>query len=170
MPTQNTFQEWLGIQDINNELITLVSGRKVHILKVIPINFKLKSQLEQKAILNQYRLFLKSLNSNIQIIISSKKTDISYHIDEILKSTNENSKIKEMKEDYILLLKQMVAEKGSITKEFFIVLNDEPNIENEVLKIKETLQGCGNLVDKCSAEEAKMLIKNFVNKRLCILV
>ena len=147
----------------------LNNGKNIILLKVTPINFKLKSKLEQNAILNQYQMFLKNLNSKIQIIISSKKTDISYHIDEILKSTNENSQIKEMSEDYILFLKQILSEKGSISKEFFIAIEEEPNVENEILKIKEYLQNCGNEVEKCDEKQASMLIKNFINKRLASL-
>lgn len=165
-----SFQDWLSILKIKDNKIFLTSGKVVQVLKVTPINFKLKSQLEQKAILNQYKLFLKNLNSNVQIIISSKRTDISYHIDEILKSTNENPKIKEICEDYLLFLKQMISEKGSITKEFFLVLDDEPNVENEIIKIKEILQGCGNEVDKCCEKDLDMLIKNSINNRLYNLV
>ncbi len=154
-----------GIKDIKDSKIIFNDNNKVVILKVLPINFKLKSKLEQKAILNEFQMFLKNLNSKIQIIISSKKTDISYHIDEILKSTNENLPIKEISEDYILFLKQMINERGSITKEFYIALNDEPNIENGILKIKEYLANCGNEVEKCTDEEINLLIKNYINKR-----
>ena len=157
-----------GIKEIKDSKIVFNDNRKVVILKVQPINFKLKSKLEQKAILNEFQMFLKNLNSKIQIIISSKKTDISYHIDEILKSTNEKLQIKEVSEDYIKFLHELVRERGSITKEFYIVMDEEPNIENEVLKIKEYLANCGNEVEKCTDDEINLLIKNYINKRqLC---
>ena len=87
----NTFQKWLKIKEIKNNSIYMKNGNIIRILKVLPINFNLKSQLEQKAILNSYKLFLKNLNSKIQIIISNRKTDVSGHFDEIIKNTNENS-------------------------------------------------------------------------------
>ena len=43
------------------------------ILKIKPINYNLKSNLEKESILNSYKLFLKSFNFNIQIIIKSQK-------------------------------------------------------------------------------------------------
>ena len=154
-----------GIKQIKDSKIIFNDNRKVLILKVQPINFKLKSKLEQKSILSEFKMFLKNLNSKIQIIISSKKTDISYHIDEVLKSTNENPKIKEMNEDYIIFLKSLVQERGSITKDFYIAIDDEPNIENEILKIQEYLTNCGNDVEKCPDVEINLLIKNYINKR-----
>ncbi len=165
-----TFQEWTTINRVDECTITLNNNKRLIILRVFPINFKLKSSLEQKAILMQYQMFLKNLNSQIQIVVSSKKTDISNHIDEVFKSTNENSKIHEMSEDYILFLKQVVAEKGTITKEFYIVIEDGPNSANEVLKIKEYLQNCGNVVEDCSKEEVLDLIKCYVNKRVINLI
>lgn len=162
----NTFQKWLKINEIKDGNIYMKNGNTLRILKVLPINFNLKSQLEQKAILNSYKLFLKNLNSKIQIIISNKKTDVSRHLDEILKNTNENSPIYEMSNDYINLINQIISEKGTITREFYIVIQVTDNIENEVLKIKEYLLNCGNSVSECSKNQILDLLQNFLNKRL----
>lgn len=162
----DSFQDWLRIKNIKNGSIYLQNEQNVRILKVSPINFNLKSQLEQKAILNSYRLFLKSLNSEIQIIISNKKTDVSRHLDEVLKNTKENPILYEMSRDYIDLVNQIIEEKGTITKEFYIVLKENSNIENEILKIKEYLSVCGNEVDECNKNEIIALLQNFLNKRL----
>ena len=166
----NSFQEWLLIDDIHSDTLFLKDKRKIAILKVQPINFKLKSKLEQTAILNQYKMFLKNLNSNIQIIVSSKKTDISYHLDEIKKNSSENSQTKEMSEDYIFLLKQIMQEKGAITKDFYIVLEEKDDSLNSINTIKEYLQNCGNEVERCSDDEIKEIFKNVVNKRLQSIV
>jgi len=162
----NTFQKWLKINEIKDGNIYLKNGNVLRILKVSPINFNLKSQLEQKAILNSYKLFLKNLNSKIQIIISNKKTDVSRHLDEILKYTNENSQVSEMRKDYITLVNQIISEKGTITREFYIVIKVTENIENDVLKIKEYLMSCGNVVSECSKSQITKLLQNFLNKRL----
>ena len=132
----------------------------------MPINFRLKSQMEQRAILYQYKNFLKNLNSRIQIIISSKKADISSHIEDVIRFTNENPQIKEMRDDYIQLIREKKHEKGSITKDFYIALNDEKNIDNNIIKIKEYLSNCGNEVFTCTKEEILDLIKNYTNKRV----
>lgn len=161
----NTFQNWLKIKEIKNTFIKLNTGQDVAILKVSPINFNLKSQLEQKAILNSYKIFLKNLNSEIQIIVSSKKTDVSKHLDEILKNTKENPLIYEMSRDYIELINNIIEQKGTITKEFYIVIRSSNNIQNDILKITEYLSVCGNFIEECSKIEIINLLKNFLNKR-----
>ena len=164
-----SFQQWLGLQDIQDGKIKL-DNKELAVLKVSPTNFKLKSQLEQKAILSQYKLFLKNISSKIQIVVSSKKTDVSSHISEIQRFAKDNPQLYEMSQDYINLIYQIVSEKGATTKDFYIIIENDNNAENEIMKAKEYLSGCGNEVDKCTKEEIFYLIKNYTNKRLENLV
>ena len=62
---EESFQKWLNIKEITKNKIKLNNNQEIVILKVLPINFNLKSKLEQNAILNSYKLFLKNLNSEI---------------------------------------------------------------------------------------------------------
>ena len=163
---EESFQEWLNIKAINENKIILNSGETITVLKVLPINLKLKSQLEQNAILNSYKLFLKNLNSEIQILVSSKKTDVSNHLDKILKNTKENSPIYEMSKDYIDLINNIIEQKGTISKEFYIIMRCSENTQNDILKITEHLITCGNDVQECSNEQIIALLSNFLNKRL----
>lgn len=59
--------------------IIKTEDKYIKIIKVIPINFNLKSELEKEAILNSYKLFLKTFNFNLQILIQSKKEYIFPH-------------------------------------------------------------------------------------------
>lgn len=163
---EESFQEWLNIKAIDENKIILNSGETITVLKVLPINLKLKSQLEQNAILNSYKLFLKNLNSEIQILVSSKKTDVSNHLDKILKNTKENSPIYEMSKDYIDLINNIIEQKGTISKEFYIIMRCSENTQNDILKITEHLTTCGNDVQECSNEQIIALLSNFLNKRL----
>lgn len=65
----------------------------VKIAKIKPINFSLKSELEKEAILNSYKLFLKTCNFNMQILIQSNKEDLSEHFEEIKNNLSQEEKI-----------------------------------------------------------------------------
>ena len=60
-----TLQEWIPIKEISEEgVVKLKNEKLIKIIKVNPINYNLKSNLEKEAILNSYKLFLKSFNFN----------------------------------------------------------------------------------------------------------
>lgn len=74
-------QDWLIIQDVDkNGIIKLKNTNTfVKILKVQPINFNLKTPLEKDAILNSYKIFLKTCNFNLQILIHTNKDYILFN-------------------------------------------------------------------------------------------
>lgn len=76
----NSVQNWLPLEDILEDgIIKLKNKTYVKIIEIIPINYNLKSNLEKEAILNSYKLFLKSCNFNIQILIQSRKDYILFN-------------------------------------------------------------------------------------------
>lgn len=143
----------------------------------MPINFNLKSELEKEAILNSYKIFLKTCNFNLQILIQSKKEDLSKHISSVKNSTNNDKKtIKEISNEYINYLYQLNNNKKSAVKNFYILIkktqkniekNNLNNLENiifdelndEFFKIKESLSRCGNLVTEINS---KNMCKNIL--------
>ena len=99
-----TAQQWIPIESFDKEgYIKLKNGKIIKIIKVEPINYNLKSELEKKSILNSYKIFLKTCNFNIQILIQSNKQDLSSHIKQIEKNIHkkENEKIKDLGKNYI---------------------------------------------------------------------
>ena len=102
-------QEWLPINYIySNGIIKINKNKYIKILKIIPINYNLKSDLEKKTILNSYKIFLKTCNFNIQILIQSNKVDLTQNILNIQKNIQEkeNSNLEDLSKDYIQFIKK----------------------------------------------------------------
>lgn len=114
------------------------------LLKVYPINYNLKSSLEKEAILNSYRLFLKTCNFDIQILIQSKKEDLTYHLKKISNLIIENERMNMYKKSYIEYLRKVSLENKSSNKEFYIVLKQD--IEGEDISFKNSLQIAENKI------------------------
>ena len=162
-----TTQDWILIDKIfDNGIVKLKNSKFVKIMKVSPINFSLKSNLEKDAILNSYKIFLKTCNFNIQILIQSSKVDLSDHIKNIRKNVTKKSEQKnnqqlgKIAENYIDYIQKLNLNRRSSSKNFYIILkyvsNNEKdtNIENyaieelneQYFKIKDCLSRCGNVV------------------------
>lgn len=154
-----TVQQWLPIEEIyENGIIKINKNKYIKILKIIPINYNLKSDLEKKTILNSYKILLITCNFDIQILIQSNKEDLSQHILNIQKNIQkeENKYLKELSENYIKFIQKLNYSKNSATKDFYIIItndkieniNSTEIIENDLrekyFKIKECLSRCGN--------------------------
>ena len=139
------------------------------LLKVYPINYNLKSSLEKEAILNSYRLFLKTCNFDIQILVQSKKEDLSYHLKKISDLKINNEKMNMYRNSYIEYLRKVSLENKSSNKEFYIVLKqpiegDNISFENSLqiaenkifenfMKVKDTISRTGVIVKQIDSEQ-----------------
>ena len=146
----NSVQEWLPVDEIlENGIIKVKNKNYIKILKIIPINFELKSNLEKEAILNSYKIFLKTCNFDIQILIQSNKEDLSNHILKIQKNNlNKNEKIKNISNNYINYIQEINKKRKSSSKNFYILIRENP--ENKKQKINENLEKkyCDKLNEK----------------------
>ena len=181
----NSVQEWLPYVDIyDNGIIKLKNNSFVKIIKVSPINFNLKSNLEKESIFNSYKIFLKTCKFDIQILIQSNKEDLTSHISNIENiNKSEKEKLKTIKNNYINYIQEINKKRKSSSKNFFIILKEihenkkeKLNIENEkyiidklnenYFKIKECLARCGNSVtDISTKKETEKILYSFLNSR-----
>ena len=178
---EQNVKEWLPLEKIYEDgIIKLKNNNYIKIIKIMPINYNLKSELEKKSIINSYKIFLKTCNFPIQILIQSKKENLDDHILKIQKNIKKNKKIKNIAEEYIKNIKSINLSKKSSTKEFYIIINNEKNnqknnIEEEIIKnelnekyfkIKECLSRCGNSVQEVSEKvETIKILFSFLNTR-----
>ena len=165
-----TLQEWLPIKEIDKKgVVKLKNNNLIKIIKVNPINYNLKSDLEKESILNSYKIFLKTCNFDIQILIQSNKEDLSHHINNIQNniSKKENKYLEKISKNYIQYINKINSERKSSSKDFYIIISNENkknnNIQTEELlkndlkekyfKIRECLSRTGNSVQEISNRE-----------------
>lgn len=166
----DSIQEWLPIRKfLEKGIIQLKDNLYIKIIKIIPINYNLKSELEKEAILNSYKIFLKTCNFDIQILIQSNKEDLSKHISNINKQIKKekNENIINLSKNYIEFIQRVNREKKSSSKNFYIVIknsnkNKKENIDEEIIiqdlnekyfKIKECLSRCGNITQEYDSKK-----------------
>lgn len=185
---KKTTQDWISIKNISSEgIIKKDNGENIKILKIIPINYNLKSDLEKKSILSSYKIFLKTCNFNIQILIQSNREDLSQHIFNIENNIKKekNNYLKSLSQNYIDYIRNFNLKKKSSTKNYYIIISNDKSKEIESLsskeiieselkekyfKIKECLSRCGNLVIEVSEKkEILKILNSFFNTRKNII-
>lgn len=174
-----TFQKWLPFEKIlNNGLIKLKDNTYIKIIKIFPINYNLKSELEKKVILNSFKVFFKTCNFDMQVLVQSTKEDLSMHILSVEKEQEkkENKEIQKIYKEYINFIKDKSSKSDFSNKNFIIVIKETSkdaeidlenikinNLNDKYYKIRECLSKCGNLVTEISKEETIELLYNSFN-------
>ncbi|MFA6918642.1 MAG: hypothetical protein WC244_00815 [Patescibacteria group bacterium] len=122
-------QSRMHIAEIRDDCVVLKDGTLRAVLLVSSINFALKSEDEQSAIISGYISFLNLLDSPLQILVQSRKLDL----DEYLVSIKEAEKIQTNEllklqiSEYYQYISQLVELGDIMTKRFYVVVPYDPS-------------------------------------------
>lgn len=123
MPEAST-QDFLEIQDIKEGVLVLKNQGLRGVLMVSSLNFALKSEEEQTAIIYAFQSFLNTLDFSCQIVIQSRNINISPYLDELkdLEEKQTNELLREQTASYREFIKQLVQGETIMTKNFYTVV------------------------------------------------
>lgn len=117
-------QDFLEIKDIREGVIILKNNSIRGILMVSSLNFALKSEEEQTAIIYAYQSFLNSLDFSCQIVIQSRKINITPYLDGLqeLERRQTSDLMRQQTASYREFIKEMVRGDMVMTKNFYVVI------------------------------------------------
>jgi hypothetical protein len=123
-PIRASTQEHLDIQDIKEDIVIFKDGSCCLILQTTAVNFGLLSEREQDATIYAYAELLNSLSFQIQIVIRSKKKDISAYLDKVREQERKekSKKIKDWIQNYREFIEDTVQDNEILDKKFYVVI------------------------------------------------
>jgi len=144
-------QDFVPIKEIRDGILILKDNSYRAIVMASSLNFALKSQDEQTAIILQFQNFLNSLNFSIQICVQSRKLDIKPYLAllEGREKEQENDLMKLQVRQYIEYIKALTENSNIMTKSFYIIV---PYSATVVSNQKQSIFGIFN---KKTVEENK---------------
>lgn len=117
-------QDHLSISDTREDLAILKDGSMALILQTTAVNFDLLSEREQLAIIGSFAATLNSLSFAIQLLIRSKRLDITSYLallaDAQKKQTN--PLLHQMMLRYRSFIERTVQENDVLDKQFYIII------------------------------------------------
>jgi hypothetical protein len=121
-------QVYLKVAEIRDDTLVLKNGGIRAVLKVSSINFNLKSEDEQNAIIYSYQGFLNSLEFPIQVVMRSKKLDIDNYIDSLnnLAEKQTNTLLQRQTYEYMDYIQRLIEYADIMEKEFLVVIPYNP--------------------------------------------
>jgi len=123
-----TTQDFVPIREVRDGVLVLKDGSMRAVLMTSSINFALKSEDEQGAIIFQFQQFLNSLNFSVQIFIQSRRLDIRPYI--AMLEAREKEQINDLMriqiKEYIDFIQTFTERTNIMTKSFYIVVPYSP--------------------------------------------
>lgn len=185
--TDISVQSWIPIENIFEDgIIQTKENKFIKIIKILPINYDLKSMLEKESILNSYKIFFNTCEFNTQILIQSKKENLKNHFKNIEnRIKKDDEKIKIISQNYFEYISNLNKKNKSSSKNFYIIINYKylkddisnnfpndnekqiiiANLKERYLKIKECLSRTNNICIELEKEEIIDVLYSFFNKR-----
>ena len=117
-------QEFLKIKDIREGILILENNDVRGVLMVSPVNFALKSEENQRAVIGAFQSFLNSLDFFCQIIVQSRNINITPYLESIksLEERQTNELLKTQISSYGEFIKELTKEENIMTKNFYLVV------------------------------------------------
>jgi hypothetical protein len=126
-PTEST-QKYLDIAEVRDDMVVLNDGTVRAALLVSSINFDLKSEDEQKAIISGYVSFLNTLDYPIQIVIQSRPLNIDEYLNRLKKVEKEqtNELLRMQTADYRQFVTELLTMEKIMSKKFYLIVPYKP--------------------------------------------
>ena len=121
-------QQYIDIAEIKEDTVIMRDGTLRAVLLISSINFALKSEDEQNAIISAYVSFLNNIDFPLQIVIQSRELNIEEYLKRLKQKEKEqtNELLKLQTAEYIQYIKELVSMSKIMNKRFLITVNYDP--------------------------------------------
>ena len=121
---QASTQQFLEIDQIKEGVILLKNKAMRGVIMVSSLNFALKSEEEQNAIIYQFQNFLNSLDFSLEITVQSRKLNITGYLDKLkeLEKKQENELLKTQTAEYRKFINALISGGAIMSKTFFVTV------------------------------------------------
>jgi hypothetical protein len=140
----------INIKSVRDGVLALPGNEYRLVLEASSINFELKSEAEQDALIETYQSFLNSLGSALQIIIRAKELDMDKYLGEFeARMQGETEDIYRTQiASYSEFVAKLVTSNKILARRFYIVLPFAARDTNDFDLIKEHLLLNADIVSK----------------------
>ncbi len=128
MPDAKPAQSFVPVKEVRDGIIVLKEGGYRGVLMCSSINFALKSEDEQKAVIGGFQNFLNTLDFSAEIVVHSRRMDIRPYLAQLAERADaqQTELMRIQVREYIQFIKNFTEGADIMTKLFYIVIPYEP--------------------------------------------
>lgn len=164
-------QSFVPIKEVRDGIVVLKDGSLRAILMASSINFALKSEDEQRAIISQFQSFLNSLEFSVQFFVQSRDLDIRPYIALLEKRYAETLEdlMKIQIREYITFIKDFTERANIMAKSFFIIVPYDPSLAAKQGGVLGALFGKKKAIDRKAETESFEQYRTQLEQRISVI-
>lgn len=159
-------QQFVPIKEVRDGVVILRDNSMRMVVMASSLNFALRSEDEQTAIIMQYQNFLNSLDFTVQIFIESSKLDIGPYLNMLsdIEREQSNELLKVQTREYAEFIKNFVSTTDIVSKSFYLVVPYSPSVFTSASGVLDSILSVfGKKKDSKSAKsENELFLENKV--------
>lgn len=143
-------RQQINIKGVRDGVLILPGHQYRTVLKASSINFELKSDEEQDAIVETYQSFLNSLASPVQIIVRIREMDLKKYLNDFRAALDNEADAVYHQQilNYTEFVQQLVSTNKILSRQFYVVVPFVGNEKTEFETVREQLTLHAEIVAK----------------------
>lgn len=140
----------IAIKGVRDGILMLPNNEYRAILQVSSLNFELRSEEEQDAIIDTYESFLNSVGTSLQILVRTREIDMDKYLDD-LKERLDSEKVpiyRTQLKNYDAFIRSLTTTNKILTRHFYIIVPYKPTGKGDFDLIEEQLKIKLDIVSK----------------------
>lgn len=122
--TKSSARQQIAIKGVRDGILILPGNQYRAVLEVSSLNFELRSEEEQDAIIDTYESFLNSVGTSLQILIRTREIDMDKYLEDLsVRLENEPEAIyRQQLSYYDEFIRSLITNNKILTRHFYIVV------------------------------------------------
>ncbi len=114
----------IDIKGVRDGILILPGNKYRLVLQISSINFELKSEAEQDALIDTYQSFLNSLATSLQIVVRIREMDMDKYLDDFRFSMQQEEEqiYKDQVQNYTEFVSSLITTNRILSRQFYVIL------------------------------------------------
>lgn len=148
--SKSSNRKQIAIKSVRGGILILPGNQYRAVLKVSSLNFELRSEEEQDAIIDTYESFLNSVGTNLQILIRTREIDMDKYLEELGERLDGEAEpiYRAQLQNYDEFIRSLITSNKILTRHFYIVVPYSASSKTDFDVVQEQLSLKLDIVSK----------------------
>ena len=143
-------RQQIDIKGVKDDILLLPGHKYRMVLAVSSVNFELKSEDEQDAIIETYESFLNSVGCPLQVLVRTREIDMDNYLNDLSERADTETVpiYKQQLQNYDEFIRSLIATNKILTRHFYVVVPYDATGKDDFEFVREQLELRLDIVQK----------------------